>query len=167
MPAGNVQVVATGSSPTRCNVQGWGVGLVNVACLGADGAPADPPFSFMMSTGATVGGLVGGHAWVSGATSAPNDYQRVQADFSCLGGSASVSNFANVTYSQTLVPSYYRTFPLPTAYGWGNSGSCKVENWGSAGSGTPVTTQCFAADGTPTTGSFTQSFFAATVPGPC
>lgn len=162
-----VHVTAYGSSAQYCNVQGWGVGLVNVACYGANGAPTDSPFSFMISTGATIGGLVGGHAWVNAATSAPAEYQRVQADFSCSVGSASVTSFANVTYSQTLVPPYYRTFPLTTAYGWGNSGFCKIENWGAASTGTSVTTKCFAADGTPTTGAFTQSFFAATVPGPC
>lgn len=82
-------------------------------------------------------------------------------------GTATVSGFADVQYPNTSFSPHDPTFPLTTAYGWGNSGFCKVESWGVSGSSTNVRTKCFTATGTPTTSLFTQSFMAATFPGPC
>jgi hypothetical protein len=162
-----VHVTAYGTGAEYCNVDYWGVGSAAVSCYNATGSPVDTQFSFMMSTGATRSGLVGGHAWVNGPTSADLNYQKIQGSFSCDGGTATVSGFASVQYPNTSFSTHDLTFALTTAYGLGNSGFCKVESWSVSGSSTNVRTRCFTATGTPTTSLFTQSFIAATFPGPC
>lgn len=163
-----VHVTAYGSGGSYCNVESWGLGSASVACFAPGGAPADSAFSFLVSPGATRSNLIGGHAWVNAATSADAGYQRTTPVMACDPSTpVAVSGYANVTYANTARAPFDMTFPLTTAYGYGNSGYCKVESWSTSGSSTTVRTKCFTAAGAATTFPFTQSFLAASMQGPC
>jgi hypothetical protein len=168
----SVHVTAYGGGTGYCNVASWGAGVVNVQCYAQGGALADSAFSLMVSDSATRSGMVGGHAWVSGATSAPWGYQETTvAPGWCGEPAATVASYQSVTYPQTvaIAPGAY-WYPLTTAYGYGFSGYCSVAGVAAAANGTDavVTTQCFDASGRAAGGvDFAQSFVSNVFPAPC
>lgn len=160
MPANaGVHVTAYGSDARHCKIVGWGAGSVNVRCQDNAGALADSPFVINVYGTTPRAFMVGGHAWIEGASSAPAGYQFNQHVYSCGGPNPiTVSGFQNVTFPGTNPTGWSQpTTTMTTAYG-DDAVFCKVQYWTASGENNTVKSICFLPNGTPTTGRFTSSF---------
>ncbi len=168
----SLHVTAYGSGSQACKVRSWSASgsdmIVRVRCNDTAGNLVNTPFTLNYTSTTPRTGMVGGHAWINGATSAPSGYQAVQHGVACFSaGPATVSGFSAVTYPNTFVGSSYPSMTLSTAYG-DDSNFCKVESWSQSGTGYTARTKCFTAAGAAsTTTMFNSSFMLGTYPGPC
>jgi hypothetical protein len=163
-----VHVTAYGSGPEHCSIESYWSGVaVYIRCFNASGGDADSLFSLHFTSSAPRAGMIGGHAYINGPTSAPLAYQYNQHWVSCFTTPPiAVSGFQNVYYPDTASSISTPTMSLSTAYG-GTGNYCKVGGWWPQATGFSVNTQCFTPAGIPVTSPFTSSFMLASWPGPC
>lgn len=163
----SLHVTAYGPDAEHCSIESFWTGVVYVRCFNTSGAAADSKFSLHHTGSAPRPGMIGGHAFISGATSAPLPYQRNQHWVSCFSTPPiSVSGFENVHYPDTSLGNSTPTMSLSTAYGT-DGNYCKVNWWGTWATGFNVHTMCFTPAGTQVNTPFLSSFMLASWPGPC
>ena len=167
----SVHVTAVGADAKYCKIGGWSVvganAVVRVRCFDTAGNLAPSDFTLSYSYGTPRSYMVGGHAWVSGPTSAPASYSASQHAFAC-GTTApiTVSGYDFVRYPDTSVAGV-PTMALATAYG-SDANYCKLASWSPTGTGFGVVMRCFTPAGVwNTSTSFTSSLMAGTYPSPC
>ena len=163
----SVHVTAYGSDARYCKILSWDTASVNVRCNDNSGAAADSPFVLNFSGSTPRPGMIGGHAWIETATTAPAPYQANQHIVSCFAAApVTVSGFRDVTYPDTRDGYTYPTMTLSTAYG-DDGNFCKVLNWSTGATSYTPRTVCFTPSGAATTSKFTSSLMAGSWPGPC
>lgn len=163
----SLHVTAYGTGAEHCSIESFWAGVVYVRCFNTSGAVADSKFSLHHTGSAPRPGMIGGHAFISGATSAPLAYQRNQHWVSCFTTPPiTVTGFQDVYYPDTLLGDLTPSMSLSTAYGT-DGNYCKVGWWIPSGAGYIAHTQCFTPAGTPVNTPFLSSFMLASWPGPC
>jgi hypothetical protein len=163
----SVHVTAYGNGPEHCSIASYGTGYVNVRCFNTSGGDADSMFTLHVTGSAPRAGMIGGHAYINGTTSAPLPYQRNQHWVSCFSTPPiTVTAFRSVYYPDTgLVPAAPTT-ALTTAYG-SNGNYCKLTSWTSQATGYVVHSQCYTPAGVPVNNPFVSGFMMASWPAPC
>lgn len=163
----SVHVTAYGTGPEHCAIESyWSGATVYVRCFDAAGALVDSRFSLHFTNSAPRAGMVGGHAYINGATSAPSSLQTNERWLACGSAPVTVAGYQTVTYPDTYPQASFPITSLTTAYG--TSGAyCKIAQWAQSGTGYWVRTQCYSPAGAPVTGPFVSSFMVAVAPGPC
>lgn len=163
----SLHVTAYGTGPEHCSIESFWAGAVYVRCFNTSGAFADSKFSLHYSGSAPRPGMIGGHAFISGPTSAPIAYQHNQHWLACsTTPPITVAAFRDVHYPDTALGNATPSMSLSTAYGT-DGNYCKVNWWGTSGTGHTVHTLCFTPAGAPVNTPFLSSFMLATWPGPC
>lgn len=167
MANASLHVTAYGTGPEHCSIESFWAGVVYVRCFNTSGGAADSKFSLHYTGSAPRPGMIGGHAFIDAATSAPLAYQRNQHWVSCFTTPPiTVTGFQDVYYPDTALGDLTPTMSLSTAYGT-NGNYCKVGWWNAQATGFSVHTQCFTPAGTPVNTPFLSSFMLASWPAPC
>ena len=157
---GTVQVVAYGSTATRCKVANWGPSgtamSVHVRCHDPSGALAESPFVVFFNKGAS--GQLGAHAWYSGS-SVPATWS-----WNSAGGVNAVTQTSVGHYTVSLPGIAFSNASVHvTAYGWGPE-YCKIVSWGTRRftSGIDVNVRCNDTSGNPTNSAFAINYTSST-----
>lgn len=162
-----------GTGAPHCKVINWGASTsatVNVGCYDAAGNAADNQFTLSYRTESMSTGHIGGHAWVSGPTTAYAEYQKQAPEFGCFApGTASVSK-PSTDYVVNFTQIYRSNESSVMVTGYGDTSNyCKVVNWGpgSVSNDANVSVRCFDKTGAIIQSLFDVTFTSQWYIGPC
>jgi hypothetical protein len=161
-----VQVVAYGTSSTRCNVQGWvqsGTGQVaRVRCYDASGTLTDSDFfaRFVKAHGSNAGAYL----WADQPGAACYTPSSTWS-YNSTGGTNTICRLATGTYKATLPGlGAQNGNVMITAHGM-TTGHCTVGSWLTSGSDKEVTVRCWSAAGAAADSTFSLVFDGSTQTG--
>jgi hypothetical protein len=163
---GTVKVTTYGPDSTRCQVEGWGSSgngraeIVSVDCFDSAGSPVDAEYTMTFANRVNLLGTTRGYgyAWADQPSAASYTPSGVYSDSKPSGAitiTRSNTGLYDVVFSG--VGTQVRSDVQITSYG-GNSNECRVDSWGSSGSGQDVGVECYDTAGNPIDTLYTIQF---------